>query len=64
MPNELSAEIPPVGKEGVFATGGDSWPFLGTFESVSPNLCAPFFYRNGVGFFLMEQFSFNFVGEV
>lgn len=47
MPNELSAENPPVGKEGVFATGGDSCPLLGTLESLSPNLYAHFLYKNG-----------------
>lgn len=31
MPNELSAGNPPVGKEGVFATGADSCPLFGTF---------------------------------
>lgn len=30
---------------------GNSCPLLGTFKSVSPDLCAHFLYRNGIFFF-------------
>lgn len=54
LPDELSAENAPVGKEGVFATGEDACLVLGTFESVFPNLCAHFLYRNGIIFFFLK----------
>lgn len=63
-PSELSAANPAVGKEGVFAMGGDSCPLLGTVQSVSPNLCAHFLYRNWKFFWSGTIQELYFVGEV